>query len=102
MAIGSTTTVKVQHSGPEGTNDAHLAFDQDVEIKGVNGVSPDDPKADFTVENDGKGGVTISDMNFPTPGDTKLRVKGKQAEIAKLKPGKSYWTIDDEEVGKRF
>ena len=102
MPAQSNTTVKIKHDGPRGTNDLHLQFDQDVDVKGVNGVPPDDPNADYTIENDGKGGVDISDMDFEPSGETKLRLKGTKKGKPKLAPGKNFWTINGEKVGKDF
>src|SRR5258706_8422705 len=102
MPAQSATTVTIDHQStgaPNGANDLHLEFDQDVDVKAVNGVAPDDPKADFTIENDGQGKIDLSDMTFPNPGKTTLRVKDAKNKKPKLKPGKSHWTINGEPVG---
>jgi hypothetical protein len=102
MGASSTTTINIDNTGPEGANDLHLVFDQDVDVKGLDGESPDDPNSKFTIENDGQGGVTISDKKFPNTGQTTLRVKGGKKTKPELKKEQNYWTINGKEVGKRF
>lgn len=105
MPVGSSTTVKIPtKAAPQGANDLHLVFDQDVDVKGVDGVSPDDPKASYSTENDGKGTVTVSDMNFSNtahPDDVDIRVKGTtKATKPKVDLAHSFWTIDGKQVGQ--
>ena len=83
--------------GPNEANDITIVFNAQVEVVGVDGVAPDDPKADYTLEGDGSANIKISDIEKSNDETIKVRVKGSGRTAPTVK--QAFWTDDD---GKRI
>ncbi len=84
--------------GPEKANDITIVFDAQVEVIGVDGFAPSDPKADYTLEGDGSKNIKISDIEKSNDETIKIRCTGSGRTTPKAL--KAFWTLDGKRIPK--
>ena len=84
--------------GPKTANDLTLVYSEQVEVQGVDGRAPGDPKAEYTLEGDGSKHIKISDIEKSNDQTLKIRVKGAGRNAPQVK--QAYWTLDGKRIPK--
>jgi hypothetical protein len=102
VPMASYTTDEFRYNRPEGgpkkANDITLIYDNPVEVKGVDGKAPDDPKAEYTLTGDGSRQIKISDIKKGNDDTIKVRIKGPGRALPKIK--QAFWTLDGKRIPK--
>ena len=98
----SYKTHEIKYNQPKGfkdnANDLTIKTSAQVEVIGVDGVGPGDPKAEYTLEGDGTGDLKIRDID-KADGDTlKIRLKNAGRPAARLTT--VFWTRDGKAIPK--
>lgn len=84
--------------GPKEANDITIIFSGQVKIIGVDGIAPDDPKADYDLDGDNSKNIKIREIKKGNNEKIIIRVKGP----GRGTPGiaKAYWTKDGSRIPK--
>jgi hypothetical protein len=84
--------------GPKVANDITIVFRSQVKIIGVDGVSPDDPKAEYDLDGDNSQNIKIRDIKKEDDEKIIIRVKGPGRGTPNIT--KAYWTKDGKRIPK--
>jgi len=98
----SYKTFEFTNKSGKDANDIHITWGMNgVEVIGVDGVSPDAPDAEFTLEETG-GSSNISDHDVDKDASVKVRVRTNNATAPPQKRKKIvyYWTLDGKRISK--
>jgi hypothetical protein len=93
----SYKTFKFRNNTSQDANDIHIEFDMQVEVKGVDGVSPSDPNAKYTLEGDGTGSIDISSIDKKKGDSIEVRIKGNGRNAPTVR--RVHWTKDGKNIG---
>lgn len=85
-----------REGGPDEANDITIVFSAQVEVVGVDGVAPADPKADYTLEGDGSKNIKITDIEKSNDETIKVRVKGSGRNAPTVT--RAFWTKDGQRI----
>ncbi len=96
MTSYTTIKKKQEEDSARALDDIHLVFDQNVNVKSIDGKTPDN--GDYTLEGDGSSSITISDISKGYNSEINIRVEGSQDKKPKVKSW--YWTLKGETVGQ--
>lgn len=95
MAI---TTIKLTNKIKQKVTDVHLEFKNgSAKILGLDGISPTDPNATFSVDGqEYDNPKSITNIEVDDEQSITIRVENREKELPKIDPEKSYWTIKDQ------
>jgi hypothetical protein len=94
----SFDVIKVKNKSLKRANDIHISFEAQVEVTGVDGVAPSDPKFKHKLDGDGSAEIDISKINIPPGSTTTINIKGSGRTTPGINPEGTYLTLD----GKRL
>ncbi len=98
----SYKTHEIKYNQPKGfkgnANDLTIKTNPQVEVIGVDGVAPGDPKAEYTLEGDGTRELKIRDIDKGDGETLKIRLKNAGRPAARLTT--VFWTKDGTPIPK--
>ncbi|HLW70719.1 MAG TPA: hypothetical protein VKS22_08875 [Candidatus Binataceae bacterium] len=90
--------ITVKNRSKKRANDIHLSFEAQVDVTGVNGVAPSDPKFKHKLDGDGSAEIGIAKINIPPGSTITINIRGSGKTTPSINPEDTYLTLNGERL----